>query len=146
MEEAILGMMDEAEAVEAEVERARVDLRNHEDGMREAEKVLQGQAKEVEDRLRAKSGMRDLLAREVDPDVLAVYDRVRVSRRGVGLATVTVDAEGAHFCSACQMTVTLQEVSVALSGQKLVQCRSCNRVLFVGTIPAGSGGAEAEEA
>lgn len=141
LEESILAMMDEAEALESEVEKARVELRNAEEEHREADRVLQGQAKEVEEKLGQKQGIRDLLATEVDPEVLTVYDRVREARKGVGVTAVEVDAEGSHFCSSCQMTVTLQDINVALGGAKLVQCRSCNRLLYVETLPAK----EAEE-
>ena len=136
LEESILSMMDEAEALEADVEKARVEVRNAEEEHAEAEKVLTAQAKEAEEKLRMRLGMRDVLAKEVDPEVLAVYDRVREARQGVGVTAVDVDAEGSHFCAACQMTVTLQDINVALGGEKLVQCKSCNRILYVETMPA----------
>ena len=135
LEDSILGMMDEAEGLEAEVEKVRVEVRNAEDEFREAEKVFLAQSTEVEGRLVQRQGMRDLLAREVDPEVLSTYDRVREARRGIGITTVTVDGEGDHFCSACQMTVTIQDLSVALAAAKVVQCRSCNRILCVEALP-----------
>jgi len=140
LEESILGMMDEAEALEADVERARVVLRNAEEEFREAEKVLLAQAKEVEGRLSKKQAIRDVLAKEVEPDVLVVYDRVREARKGVGITAVEVDAEGSHFCSSCQINITLQDISVAMGGERVVQCKSCNRILYVGTPPAPEEG------
>ena len=55
---------------------------------------------------------------------------------GIGIAMLTVDRDGSHFCAACQMDVPIQEVSLALAGEKLVQCRSCNRILCVEALPA----------
>ena len=136
IEEQILARMDDTEALEAEVEKARVVVRNAEDEFRESEKALLAQAKEIGDRLAQRRGMRDLLAKEIDPEVLAVYERVRVSRKGIGIAMLTVDRDGSHFCAACQMDVPIQEVSLALAGEKLVQCRSCNRILCVEALPA----------
>ena len=138
LEESILAMMDDTEALEADAERARVLVRNAEEEHNEAEKVLRGQAKEVEAKLSAKVAIRDTLAKEVDPDVLVVYDRVREARKGIGITSVEVDAEGSHFCVSCQMEVTLQDISVALAGTKLVQCRTCNRLLFVAGVPEGN--------
>jgi predicted nucleic acid-binding Zn-ribbon protein len=137
LEESILAMMDDAEALEGDVEKARVEVRNAEEQYREAEKVLQAQAKEVEEKLALKQGMRDVLAKEIDAEVLTIYDRVREARKGIGITAVEVDAEGAHFCKSCQMEVTLQDINVALGGAKVVQCRSCNRILYVETLPAG---------
>jgi len=136
MEEQILARMDDTEALEAVVEKARVVVRNAEDEFREAEKSLLAQAAEIQGRLDQRRAMREVLAKEIDRDVLAVYDRVREARRGTGIATITVDAEGEHFCAACQMTVPIQEVSQALAASKVVQCRSCNRILCVETLPA----------
>jgi hypothetical protein len=138
LEEAILAAMDETEALEAEAERVRVEVRNAEEELREGERKLQAEAKEVQERLDQRQGMRDVLAKEVDPEVLVVYDRVREARKGIGIAKLTVDSEGSHFCAACQMTVPIQEVSVALAANRLVQCRSCNRVLVVDTLPGGA--------
>jgi predicted nucleic acid-binding Zn-ribbon protein len=145
LEESILAMMDDAESLEADLERVRVEVREAEDAFRGAEKGLLAQAQEVEGRLAKKRGIRDLLAKEVDPEVLAVYERVREARKGVGIAGVDVDAEGSHFCTACQMTVTLQDISLAMAGNRLVQCRSCNRILAVEALPVPEGD-EADDA
>jgi predicted nucleic acid-binding Zn-ribbon protein len=131
LEEGILGIMDEVEALEADVEKARVVVRKAEEEFKEAEKVLKAQAKEVEERLGQKQAIRDVLAKEVEPEVLVVYERVREARKGIGITAVEVDAEGSHFCSSCQINVTLQDISVAMGGDKVVQCKSCNRILYV---------------
>lgn len=135
LEEAILVLMDETEALESEVERVRVEVRNAEERYREAEKAVAAEVAALEERLRRRVSMRDLLASEVDPAILAVYDRVREARNGVGITRVGVDGEGGHFCRSCQITITVQDVSVAMGGSKVVQCRSCNRILFVGDEP-----------
>ena len=142
LEDAILGMMDETEGLEGEAERMRVEVRNAEGEYREAEKVFLVEARAAEERLGQKQGMRDALAREVDPEVLGVYDRVREARKGVGIAGVTQDAEGSHFCAVCHMEVTIQDISVALAADKVVQCRSCNRILWVDAVPGQAGAAE----
>jgi len=135
IEEAILGLMDDAEALEAEAEKARVVLRNAEEELREAERVVGAQVTVVEEALGKKVGIRDLLAQEVEPEVLALYDRVREARKGIGITRVEVDGEGTHYCRTCQMEVTLQDISTAMAGNKIVQCRSCNRILFLGDEP-----------
>ena len=135
MEEAILGIMDDTEVQEEAMERIRVEVRNAEEEYREAEKSVMAQVAVVEEKLGKKVAIRDLLASEIDPEVLAVYERVRGSRNGVGITTVEVDGEGTHFCRTCQMEVTVQDVSVAVAGNRLAQCRSCNRILFTGTEP-----------
>lgn len=136
IEEQILARMDDTEALEAVVEKARVVVRSAEDEFREAEKTLLAQGAEIRGRLDQRRAIRDVLAKEIDRDVLAVYDRVREARKGLGIATITVDTEGEHFCAACQMTVPIQEISQAMAADRIVQCRSCNRILCVETLPA----------
>jgi predicted nucleic acid-binding Zn-ribbon protein len=142
IEESILVMMDEAEGLEAEIERARVVVRNAEDEYREAEAALRSQAKAAEERLADRRKLRDFLATEVDPEVLAVYDRVREGRKGIGISGVVTDAEGSHFCVACQMEVNLQDINVAMGGGRIVQCKSCNRILNVENVTGEPPAAE----
>ena len=134
LEEVILGLMDDAEALEGEVEVVRVELRKAEESFRETEKEVSGKIAEVRVKADEKQKIRDLLASEIDPESLNIYDRVREIRNGVGIAGVEADAEGSHFCNACQMTITLQDVSVALTGGRIVQCRSCNRILVTSSL------------
>ena len=135
LEESILGIMDETEALEAEAEKVRVEVRDAEEEFREAEKVVAVQVQAVEEVLGKKTGIRNLLATGVDPEVLALYDRVREARKGVGITRVEVDGEGTHFCRSCQMEVNMQDISVATAGNRIVQCQSCNRILFLGDEP-----------
>ena len=136
MEESILAMMDETEALEGEAERVRVEVRGADEEFREAEQAVAAQVTALDEVLAKKTGIRGVLAAEVDPEVLAVYDRVREARKGIGITAVEVDGEGTHFCRSCQMTVTVQDISVATAGNKVVQCRSCNRILFLGDEPS----------
>ena len=98
IEESILVHMDEAEALEADAERVRVEVRNAEEEFREAERAVGIQVKDVEGRLQKRVALRTLLASEVEPEVLTLYDRVREARRGIGITMVEVDGEGSHFC------------------------------------------------
>ncbi|MHC4922533.1 MAG: zinc ribbon domain-containing protein [Planctomycetota bacterium] len=135
IEEDILILMDETEALEADVERVRMEVRNAEEEFNEAEKRMKAECDVVQGDLDKKQGVRDLLASEVDAEALDIYDKVRGSRAGIGITGLEVDREGTHFCKACQMNVNLQDVNVALRGKTIVQCRSCDRILFVESLP-----------
>ncbi len=136
IEETILAVMDEAEELDAAVDRVRAEARRAEDEFRAAEQVVKAQEAELRERIRQKELVRTALAQEVSAEVLDVYDRIRAIRAGVGLTRVETDGSGEeHFCAACQMQVTLQDVSLALRAEKPVQCKSCQRILHVETIP-----------
>lgn len=68
---------------------------------------------------------------DVDPRLLAQYDRVRVARAGLGI----VPAIGGR-CKGCNMMVPPQLYNEVQKGTQMHACPSCHRILFV---PVASG-------
>jgi predicted nucleic acid-binding Zn-ribbon protein len=134
IEESILGLMDEAEALGAEVEKARVVVKKAEDEYRAAEKTLQAEAAAIKIQLDQKEAIRAALAKEVEPEALNVYERIRGSRKGIGITRVEAGGENQYYCTTCQMDVTVQDVTIAMRPDKIAQCRSCNRILIIDVV------------
>ena len=66
------------------------------------------------------------LGKDLAPEVLEVYERLLTAREGVALAELD-----ARVCQGCYMTVPAN-VFVKLSrGIELVQCPSCDRILYL---------------
>ncbi len=89
------------------------------DLIREQQKILRDQARMTEER-KAASGV-------VEPDDLAVYTRLRQSRRGVAVAKVVDRA-----CSACGSTLNSALLNAVRSPNQLSLCDTCGRVLYLG--------------
>ena len=68
---------------------------------------------------------RKSLTSQVDQSVLRVYDRIRKGREGVGLAVAN-----SGRCGACNMIVPPQMFNEVLKGERMLQCQSCNRILY----------------
>ncbi len=59
------------------------------------------------------------------PETLAVYERVQKVR---GNAVVPIEQD---YCSGCMERLTRNDVLAIHNGSRLVQCKACNRILFV---------------
>jgi len=57
--------------------------------------------------------------------VVSAYERVRKMRRGIGVAEA-VDGR----CSQCHMALRLQFFQDLKRGERVMQCESCNRILY----------------
>lgn len=105
-----------AEALEKA--RAVFEVRSA-DLIREQQKILRDQARLTEER-KAASGV-------IEPEDLAVYTRLRQTRRGVAVAKVVDRA-----CSACGSTLNSALLNAVHSPNQLSLCDTCGRVLYLG--------------
>ena len=71
---------------------------------------------------------RQSISAEYPPNVMAVYETVRRARGGQGAALV--DRRG--LCQGCRLTIPNAELSRVRSGDGIVQCGSCSRILIYG--------------
>ena len=65
------------------------------------------------------------LASQITAATLQLYERVRKSRRGIGIAEA-IDGR----CSACQIALRLQFFQDLKRGQQVMTCESCQRILY----------------
>src|SRR5207237_9351240 len=75
-------------------------------------------------------------ARAMTPAVLAVYELVQSRRAGVGVAEAR---DG--ICTICHVRLRPQVFNTILRNEQIVQCDSCNRILYYvpkKTAPAAS--------
>jgi predicted nucleic acid-binding Zn-ribbon protein len=70
---------------------------------------------------------REAALSEIGPDDLLVYTGLRKSKRG--LAVVRLDAGS---CAACGVAPSTSRIDSAQSGQEIVQCSNCGRILYLG--------------
>jgi uncharacterized protein len=70
-------------------------------------------------------GIRSGQASQVPPSLLARYETLRKSKGGRAVATLD-----GHLCSACRVELPVGDQGRAKSGQEIVQCNSCRRIIF----------------
>ncbi len=81
---------------------------------------------ELSRHLDALSVERDRLAAQVDAPSLATYQRIRESRQGIAVATVSRGT-----CTGCRITITAIDLQRARAGRDLIFCQSCGRILLL---------------
>src|SRR5437660_4052360 len=123
-EDKILELMVAAEAREKSVKAAELELKAE---MAEIEKEkTEARERTVEDekQLAEWNAKRDKARAGVNPDLLRHYDRVS-KFRGSGLSEVRDQK-----CLTCQVMLRPQTYNDVRSGQKVIECESCQRILY----------------
>ncbi len=128
LEERILLGMDAVEEREREEDAAKSVQREREADLRAAEAKVEAERQDMARRLDELRAARDELAGSVDAEKLRLYDRIRTGNRKSGTAVVAVHGE---YCQGCQMAIRPQDLSDLVSGDKIVLCRSCQRILVL---------------
>lgn len=126
----ILMAMDEVEAKDKLHDEAKAKMRDAEAGLRDAETKLAGEKAALEGEAGAAAAERTRLAGEVPPEAIRVYERIRAGNKRSGTAVAAVHGE---YCQGCQMAITPQELTELIQGQRILICRTCQRILVLET-------------
>ena len=127
-EDRLLEFMVEMEDTEELRDSARAAFEQIDGERRRELGTLGARQEELSSGLPELRSRRQQLSTEYPPNVMAVYETVRRSRGGQGAALV--DQRG--MCEGCRLTIPNAELSRARSGDGLVQCGSCSRILIYG--------------
>jgi predicted nucleic acid-binding Zn-ribbon protein len=125
LEDELLTLMEQQEAVEAERSRAAATISHLEEKVADARTRRDKSLATIDEDLARVREKRDSLAAEIDTDLLAVYDKQRANGRiGAGLLR-------ARRCGACRMELdrgTIASISAALSDE-VIRCEECGAIL-----------------
>jgi len=143
----LAGLNDDANMLKGQFRRREDELLNHMVGVEEQEVALrQAEAAltELEGRWRAEQadllsqkerlkteladleGQRQEQSRRIDGHVLGLYDLLRERRQGRAVAKVE-----RGMCQGCRISLPMSVLQKARSGFDVVQCVSCERILYV---------------
>ena len=81
---------------------------------------------DIEAELAAQVGAREEMVRGLPEDLLALYEKLRTNRRGVGAAELRQGR-----CTGCQLTIDFAELAVIKKAPDdlVVRCEECSRIL-----------------
>jgi len=128
LEERILIAMDDVEEKERVEDAAKAARREAEAGLRAAEALLEEQRQGLESEYAALEERRATLGASIDAEKLRLYERIRAGNVRSGTAVVPVHGE---YCQGCQMAVRPQDIADLVKGEKLILCRTCQRILVL---------------
>jgi uncharacterized protein len=123
-EDKILELMVNAEAREKDVKAAEAELKSETAAIEKEKEEARRVTAEDEKKLSEWNAKRDGLRGGISPDLLRHYERVS-KFRGSGLSEVRD-----HKCITCQVMLRPQTYNEVRSGQQVIVCDSCQRILY----------------
>lgn len=125
IEEKILVLMEEADALAAALKGAEADLqKTKQDGAREHERLAKERGT-IDAELQRLASERKGDVAGVDARALAVYEQLLKNRKGVAVAAMV----GGH-CTACHVRLRPHFEQQIRRNDTLVQCENCQRILY----------------
>jgi predicted nucleic acid-binding Zn-ribbon protein len=132
-----LKAMEKAAEAEANVAKLKEELRVAREKHEGARGQLEGSLADVRQELLGHDGERGAFLPQTPSEALQIYERVRRKHKDA-LATVegTIDRAAGRIgsdlhCAACHMSVTANDAVQVLARKKIIQCKSCVRILYV---------------
>lgn len=121
-----LDIMSEVEAAQKEVSVKRSEVAKIEEGWQAEQASLSQEQTELSAALSTLEQKRKELASKLDTVSLELYEDIRQKRQGRAVAKLE-----RGMCQGCRIALPMSELQRARMGQELVQCGSCERVLYV---------------
>ena len=125
-EEHVLERMMEADALTAEDKKAEQALAAQQKEVDAEKKTLAEELVTVEAALKDASERRVALVKSLPPQIVALFDQVARARKGLAIVVATRDG----LCSACHVRLRPQVFQEIRRNDQIIQCASCNRILY----------------
>ncbi|MDD5595570.1 MAG: C4-type zinc ribbon domain-containing protein [Candidatus Omnitrophica bacterium] len=126
IEDRILELMDKIDRSKADIDKEKEKLAGEEKLFNEQKKKVDLRIKEIDDRLAQLAALRKQALVDIDPKILAQYERILSSRDGLAIVGVKNNS-----CLGCNMFVPPQVINLIKMYDKIITCEVCNRMLFV---------------
>lgn len=125
-EERVLDIMAELESTEADLSAMVQEVQHLDKQWQDEQARLARERDELASLLADLEQRRKELSSRIDASSLRLYEELRAKKRGRAVARVE---QG--MCQGCRIVLPTRELQRARSGQELVQCSSCERILYV---------------
>ncbi|PYR67420.1 MAG: hypothetical protein DMF88_12840 [Acidobacteria bacterium] len=134
VEETVIERMVEADALTADVKKTEQALAAEQKNIDAEKKTLTEELATVEAALEEATAKKDTLITSLAPPLVALFEQVSRARKGVAIALATRDG----LCSACHVRLRPQVFQEVRRNDQIIQCASCNRILYYIPPPAAA--------
>jgi predicted nucleic acid-binding Zn-ribbon protein len=126
LEDAELEIMEQLEEAQGTVDTLTAQLAETDSRIAELAVVRDGRWVEIDASLIETEAARATAVEGMPEDLLALYERLRVQKGGVGAAALR-----ARQCGGCQLTIDAAELGVirAAAADEVIRCEECQRIL-----------------
>ena len=132
VEEKVIERMVEADSLSADVKKTEQALAAEQKNVDAEKKTLTEELTTVEAALKEATAKKDALIASLAPPLVALFEQVARARKGVAIALATRDG----LCSACHVRLRPQVFQEVRRNDQIIQCASCNRILYYVPPPA----------
>jgi hypothetical protein len=136
-EDRILERMEEADALTAAFKRAEAALATEQAAVAAERQALQEELRRLEADLERNATLREALLPQLSDPALRLFNHVFRQRKGLAMA----EARGG-ICTVCHVRLRPQVLNDVRRNDSLLQCESCNRILYFVPTPAPAGSPE----
>jgi len=126
LENKLIDIMAETETVKAVIGTKAQELKGMEESWRQGQGRLNEEKAALSASLSQLEQARKDLAAKIDPISLELYEHLRDRRQGKAVAKVE-----RGMCQGCRIVLATSELQRTRTGRKLIQCSSCERILYV---------------
>ena len=125
LEEAIINLIDQAEAAQKKAEEQKKKLESSEASFKQKKQELEAKSNEIRQKVDVLSKQKKEKIKEVNPEIASLYERIVEKKHG--LALVKVEGE---VCPACQIQLRPQVVNEIKMKETIIVCDNCSRILY----------------
>ncbi len=136
-EERLLERMMEGDVRASEVKQADAALSAEQQTVEAEKQALQEELAATEKALAAATATKAALMGTLDHELVALFTRVAKMRKGVAISTATRDG----LCSVCHVRLRPHVFQQVRHNHTIVQCESCQRILYYVPPPPSAEGA-----
>jgi len=126
VEEKVLERMMEADTIAADVRAAEATSAARKREIDAEKKAMAEELAAVEASLTQATEARAALVKALEPRLVAVFEQVAKVRKGIAVTTATRDG----LCSVCHVRLRPQVFQRIRQNDEIVQCDSCQRILY----------------
>ncbi len=126
IEDKILELLEKVDNLKVEVEGEKLKIKEEEKLFLAEKNRIDLRIKEIDDRLSQLESLRKQAIPDINPKILAQYERILSSRDGLAIVTVK-----GNSCGGCNMFVPPQVINLIKMYERIVTCEICNRMLYI---------------
>jgi predicted nucleic acid-binding Zn-ribbon protein len=126
VEEKVLERMMEADEIASAISAAEAGFAAQRKEIETEKKELADELVSLEQKLATATAERDALMKQLEPRLLSVFEQVARARKGIAVTTATRDG----LCSVCHVRLRPQVFQQVRHNDTIVQCDSCQRILY----------------
>jgi predicted nucleic acid-binding Zn-ribbon protein len=124
-EERVLTLMAQIDEYKEKLTESRSSLKEAEENNSDQLAALKEQESTLQAKIDDKMGMRQNVARDINRQVMGIYERVRKGKGGLVVVPVRKKA-----CGGCFKQIPPQRIQEIRRGDRIFSCESCGRILI----------------